>query len=242
MDLAVHAGYYCTLVLLFVNYGIIAMKQSTDGPRVLVTGGPTIEDIDAVRYITNRSTGRMGICMAQAAARAGAHPVLVLGPTHLDPGPDIETIRVRSAAQMTTAVMERLEHVDALVMTAAVADYTPIAPAETKIKKQDGDLVLRLRRTQDILAAVAVHPARERLFVVGFSLDVALDLAEGQRKLQAKHLDCIVVNTVASFGAPGEQAVLLQANGTQELGAISKDALGDRIMELITTHTKGRQA
>lgn len=207
----------------------------TRRPRVLVTAGPTAEDIDPVRYITNRSTGRMGMETALAVARAGGEPRLVLGPTPLEPPPGLAVIRVRSAADMCRAVVENLAWADCLVMTAAVADYTPAEPMDTKLKKADGDLYLRLKRTPDILRTVMALPEREGKFVVGFSLDVGMNLAEGRRKLAEKRLDLIVVNTAASFGSERIRAWFLSPGEERDLGDMEKrelaDALASRIME-----------
>lgn len=208
-------------------------KQSPVRPSVLVTAGPTAEDIDPVRYLTNRSSGRMGIAVARAVARAGGLPLLVLGPTHLEPPPGVETLRVRSAADMCRAVVDNFSRADALVMAAAVADYTPAEPLDRKLKKADGDLFLRLRRTPDILAAVRDLPGRRGKCVVGFSLDVDINLDEGRRKLRAKGLDFIVVNTTASFASARETAwILSEAEGT-DLGAIGKEDLADEIVSRI---------
>lgn len=203
--------------------------------HVLITAGPTAEDIDPVRFITNRSSGRMGMAVAVAARAAGFEPVLVLGPTAVEPPEGVETARVRSAADMLAAVVERLAWADWLVMTAAVADYTPAEPLDEKLKKADGDLVLRLRRTKDILREVAARPERGRLKVVGFSLDVGMNLGEGRRKLAAKNLDYIVVNTAQSFGADRMNAAILAADGGEEmLGDVGKDALARRLLEILS--------
>ncbi len=208
------------------------------GPRVLVTGGPTAEDIDPVRYLTNRSTGRMGMEIASAVRRAGGTPLLILGPTSLEPPPDVAVVRVRSAADMCKAVLDNLAWAESLVMAAAVADYTPAEPLDAKLKKRDGDLFLRLKRTPDILRTVMDRPEREGKFVVGFSLDIGMNVDEGLRKLTAKRLDLIVVNTTASFGAGSETACILSPDGQEDCGAIAKDELADRIVARIAAFLK----
>ncbi len=208
-------------------------SASAPRPRVLITGGPTAEDIDPVRFITNRSTGRMGLAVAGAVRRAGGTPLLVLGPTHLAPPPGIAVLRVRSAADMDRAVRANLAWADSLVMTAAVADYTPAEPLDTKMKKKDGDLFLRLRRTADILAGIRDLPERRGKFVVGFSLDVGVNLDEGRRKLKAKGLDLIVVNGADSFGSNRSSAWLVQPDSETDCGALEKEALADRIVSRI---------
>ncbi|MDR3211079.1 MAG: hypothetical protein LBU79_04095 [Planctomycetota bacterium] len=210
------------------------VKENTGRRRILITAGPTAEDIDPVRFLTNRSSGRMGMAVAAAALAAGSEPFLILGPTPLNPPEGVPCLRVRSAADMLVAVEERLAVTDALVMTAAVADYTPVEPLPLKLKKSEGDLTLRLKRTPDILLSVGCHPQRPRLLVIGFSLDVELDLVQGRRKLVEKNLDAIVVNSVASFAADHISAVVLTADGgSQDYGRIGKDDLARRLVELI---------
>lgn len=209
-------------------------------PKVLITAGPTAEDIDPVRFITNRSSGRMGMEVAEAVARAGGTPRLVLGPTSLPPPAGIETIRVRSAADMCRAVMENLAWADSLVMTAAVADYTPAEPLDTKLKKGEGDLFLRLKRTPDILRTVMDMPEREGKFIVGFSLDVGMNLEEGRRKLREKRLDLIVVNTAASFGADTIAATLISPAGERGAGVVGKRELADAIAAAVIEAMQGK--
>ncbi len=207
--------------------------QKNPSPRILITAGPTAEDIDPVRFICNRSTGRMGVEVALAVKQAGGLPRLILGPTHLNPPDGIETIRVRSAADMHREVVAGLAWADGLVMTAAVADYTPAEPLTAKLKKSDGDLVLRLKRTVDILADVKTRPERAGMVVVGFSLDVDMNLDEGRRKLREKNLDLIVVNTVSSFGSGRETAAILSRDGGRELGDIDKSALATHLVAMM---------
>lgn len=169
------------------------------GRRVLVSAGPTYEDLDPVRFLGNRSSGRMGFAIAAAAAQAGAEVVLVAGPVKLATPPGVRRIDVRSAAEMHAAVMGAIAGQEVYVGAAAVADYRPVAVADRKIKKGDGAMVLTLERTADVLAEVAVHPARPRC-VLGFAAethDVA-DYARG--KLASKKVDAIAANLV---GRPG---------------------------------------
>lgn len=213
-------------------------RPDAASPRVLITAGPTAEDIDPVRYITNRSTGGMGMAMAHAVLRAGGTPVLILGPTMACPPAEIpreNIVRVRSAHDMYEAVLANLPWCQALVMAAAVADYTPAEPLDEKLKKKDGDLVLRLKRTPDILSSIKDLPERSGKLVIGFSLDVTMNLAEGRRKLAAKKLDRIVVNTTASFGSGMERACIVSADSTEDLGEIAKDALAVRLLSHIMT-------
>ncbi len=203
---------------------------------LLITAGPTCEDIDAVRFITNRSSGKMGIAVAQAAQNDALPVLLVLGPTTLSPPDGCETIRVRSADDMHEVVMAALPRTVALIMTAAVADYTPVTSSDAKLKKTDGELLLRLKRTPDILTAVAESPFRHNLTVIGFSLDVEMNLAEGRRKLTEKQLDAIVVNTSSSFGNDTINACILKKDGLeQDLGTTSKVVLAKEIISFVTS-------
>ncbi|MDR1518605.1 MAG: hypothetical protein LBU23_00465 [Planctomycetota bacterium] len=203
---------------------------AASGRKILITGGPTIEDLDPVRFLGNRSTGRMGLALAGAALRAGCRARLILGPAPLEPPPGIETVRVRSAADMLAAVLGHFAWADALIMAAAVADYTPSDPSREKLKKGPGDLLLRLKRTEDILSRVGALPERRGKCLVGFSLDVGVNLDEGRRKLREKGLDLVVVNSVASFAAGQTSAWLVSAAGECDCGGLSKDDLAASVV------------
>ena len=171
------------------------------GRRVVVSAGPTFEDIDPVRFIGNRSSGKMGFAIAAAAARDGAQVLLVAGPVHL-PTPDrVQRVDVRSAAQMHAAVLAALP-ADVYIGAAAVADYAPRVRAERKLKKTDGasTLVLELVRTADILADVARHAPRPQL-VVGFAAETHDLDAHARAKLRDKHVDLIAANAVGVAGS-----------------------------------------
>jgi phosphopantothenoylcysteine decarboxylase/phosphopantothenate--cysteine ligase len=171
---------------------------------MLVTAGPTFEDLDPVRYIGNRSSGRMGFALAREAARRGARVTLVAGPTAIEAPQDVELVRVRSAAQMHQAVMTRLESVDVVVMAAAVADYAPETQDDRKRAKSEEGITLTLRRTPDILADVgAWRAARGGALpvIVGFAAETDDAVNKGRRKLESKRADVIVVNNVLEPGA-----------------------------------------
>lgn len=176
-----------------------AGPQRLVGRRVLVTAGPTFEDIDPVRFLGNRSSGRMGFAVAEAAVAAGAEVTLVAGPVKLATPAGLTRIDVRSAAQMHAAVLGVLPGHDAYVGAAAVADYRPVDVADRKIKKGAGPMVLTLERTADVLADVAVHPQRPRC-VMGFAAETHDVEAYARGKLEAKKLDAIAANQV---GLPG---------------------------------------
>jgi phosphopantothenoylcysteine decarboxylase/phosphopantothenate--cysteine ligase len=183
---------------------VLRGSRSLEGRRVLVTAGPTFEDLDPVRFIGNRSSGRMGFALAREAARRGARVTLVAGPTSIDAPQHAELVRVRSAAEMHDAVMTRLESADIVVMAAAVADYAPDSKDERKRAKSDEGLTVTLRRTPDILAGVgAWRSARggARPVLVGFAAETDDAVNKGRKKLAAKRADFVAVNNVLEPGA-----------------------------------------
>jgi len=208
------------------------------GRKVLITAGPTYEDIDPVRYVGNRSSGRMGVALAEAARRRGAAVTLVLGPGSVAAPDGIEVVRVRSAAEMHAAVMQALPGQDVVAMAAAVADYTPAAPAAQKITKSDGPLTLTLTRTKDILADLgasrdgAAHPV-----LVGFAAETADAVARGRRKLDAKRVDLVVANDVTQPGAGFEHdtnaVTIITRDRDVTVPLQSKAAVADRILDLV---------
>ena len=178
--------------------------RTLDGRRVLVTAGPTFEDLDPVRFIGNRSSGRMGFAVASEALRRGAAVTLVAGPTSVEPPEQAELVRVRSAAEMRDAVMARLASADVVVMAAAVADYAPEAKDDRKRAKSSDGLTLTLRRTPDILAGIGAWRADRATAVpviVGFAAETDDAVAKGRKKREAKRADIIVVNDVLEPGA-----------------------------------------
>jgi phosphopantothenoylcysteine decarboxylase/phosphopantothenate--cysteine ligase len=208
------------------------------GRRVVVTAGPTREPIDPVRFIGNRSSGRMGYELAAAAWRRGADVVLVSGPSHLAPPTGAELVRVETAEEMRAAVEAALPAADALVMAAAVADFRPAAPAEQKIKKEAGEVpAIRLERTPDVL--LATRAARPRgCVVVGFALETTDVLGNGRRKLEAKGLDLLVANDATEPGAGFEVATnrvtILARDGQDEhLPLLSKAEVADHILDRV---------
>ncbi len=207
------------------------------GRRVLVTAGGTQEPIDPVRQVTNRSSGRMGYALAEAARDAGAQVTLVTAPTGLPTVYGAETTRVRTAAEMAAAVLARIAQTDVLIMAAAVADYRPADPAAQKIKKGAGELTLHLERTQDILAAVGERRLQEELdlVTVGFAAETQDLLANAQAKLEGKRLDMIVANDVSSsdsgFEVDDNRVTLLEPGRAPEaLPLMSKVEVAERIV------------
>jgi phosphopantothenoylcysteine decarboxylase/phosphopantothenate--cysteine ligase len=211
------------------------------GTRVVVTAGPTYEDIDPVRYVGNRSSGRMGFALAAEARRRGADVTLVAGPTRVEPPPADAVVRVRSAAEMHAAVMRAAERADVVIMAAAVADYTPAEPADRKIAKADAPLTLTLQRTRDILGDLAARRDGTTPLLVGFAAETGDAIAKAREKRVRKRVDVIVANDVSQAGAgfdadtnavtiidaAGERAVPLQSK--QQVAAV----ILDRVEQLL---------
>ncbi len=210
---------------------------SLAGRAVLVTAGPTFEDLDPVRFIGNRSSGRMGYAVAAEAARRGAAVTLVTGPTHLDPPAGVAVVRVRSAADMHAAVMARAGAVQAVVMAAAVADYTPETVAAQKVAKKDGGWTVPLTRTVDILAALGQLPSRaeRRPVLIGFAAETHDVLDHAEAKRARKGVDLIVANDVAQPGAGFEVetnvVTFLDAQGRETLPLMTKADVAVRIID-----------
>src|SRR5215475_1061758 len=209
------------------------------GERVMVTAGPTIEAIDPVRFIANRSSGRMGYAIAEAARDRGAQVILISGPVDLPPPDNIETVNVRSTREMFEAVMSRLQDVTVFIGAAAVADFRPARLAEQKIKKEGRKTItLELEETEDIIAAVGAVLNRERLIVAGFAAESQSLLEYAERKLREKGLDLIVANDItragAGFGVETNAATILKRDGSRvELPLQNKRALADRTLDEI---------
>jgi len=215
-----------------------AFLRDLDGRRVVVSAGPTEEEIDPVRFVSNRSSGRMGYAIAEAARRRGAKVTLVAGPTALEPPRGVELVRVHSAVEMETAVNAAAGVADAVVMAAAVADFRPSHRSESKLKKEEGEAVrvLELVRNPDILAGLGARFAREKLPVlVGFALETENLLAAAQAKLAAKGANLIVGNLAQDgLGGGDNSAVLVDDAGlVRETGRVTKSALAELILDWI---------
>lgn len=214
------------------------------GRYVVITAGPTYEDLDPVRYVGNRSSGRMGFALAREAARRGARVVLIAGPTRLAAAAHVELVTVRSAAQMHAAVMSHAEEADAFVLAAAVADYTVAdGQRDQKIPKDADTLTLTLTRTKDILAELGQRRGGGVMPVlVGFAAETADVVARARRKLLAKHVDLMVANDVSrrdsGFEVETNAATLVSPEGEEERPLQSKTRLAadilDRVERLVT--------
>jgi len=214
---------------------VLTRRRSLAGETVLVTAGPTVEDIDAVRFVSNRSSGRMGYRLAESARDRGARVTLVSGPTTLPEPRGLDFVSVRSAAQMAQAVEEKGAAAGIVVMAAAVSDYRPASVAPNKIKKQEGPLALELVRTPDILAGLGAR--KNGRFLVGFAAETDAVRENARGKLQAKNLDLIVANDVArtdaGFATDTNAAVLIDAAGEVEVPLVSKRELAERIWDRV---------
>ncbi|MDB6089558.1 MAG: coaBC [Gammaproteobacteria bacterium] len=204
------------------------------GRRVLITAGPTRERIDPVRFISNRSSGKMGFAVAQAAREAGAEVILVSGPVSLPTPPGVRRVDVESAAEMLATVLREVEGTDIFISTAAVADYRPARPADQKIKKTSDTLDVCMERTSDVLATVAARPNRP--FVVGFAAETESVEQNARLKLLKKNLDMIAANEVGhdkAFDCEDNQLIVLWRNARHELGRASKLTLARKLVGLI---------
>jgi phosphopantothenoylcysteine decarboxylase/phosphopantothenate--cysteine ligase len=210
-------------------------RRSLEGESVVVTAGPTVEDIDPVRFISNRSSGRMGYRLAEVARDRGAKVVLVAGPTSLVAPRGVEFVRVRSADEMAKAVLDQAAAAGIVAMAAAVSDYRPAERTTNKIKKQDGGEKLDLVRTTDILKSLG--ESKGKRFLIGFAAETEGLLESARRKRAEKRVDLMVANDVgrdgAGFASEKNAAVLIDAKGETELPLMSKRELAERIWDRV---------
>jgi phosphopantothenoylcysteine decarboxylase/phosphopantothenate--cysteine ligase len=222
-------------VLLQPAGGVLARR------RVLITAGPTRERIDPVRFISNRSSGKMGFAVAQAAREAGASVVLVAGPVSMPTPAGVTRVDVESAADMLAAVQRELPGTDLFISTAAVADYRPARPAQQKIKKTAESLDLAMERTTDVLATVAARA--ERPFVVGFAAETESVEQNARTKLMKKNLDMIAANEVGhdkAFETDDNQLIVLTRSARHELARADKLTLARGLIALIAEELAAR--
>ncbi len=212
---------------------VLNRPRDLEGRKVLVTAGPTVEDIDPVRYISNRSSGKMGFAIAQAARSRGATVVLVSGPADLD---FPNTIRVRTTEEMRQAVIENAADADVVIKAAAPLDYRPKTVAPQKIKKTAADLALQLEPTTDILKELGSH--KNGKVLVGFAAETEDHVKHGLEKLKSKNLDLIVVNPVSgpdsAFDSDMNRATIIDKSGkTEEISLVSKQVMADKILDRV---------
>jgi phosphopantothenoylcysteine decarboxylase/phosphopantothenate--cysteine ligase len=220
---------------------LLAAGGELAGRRVLITAGPTRERLDPVRFVSNRSSGKMGFAVAQAARAAGAEVVLVAGPVSLPTPPGVRRIDVESAADMLAAVLRELAGTHVFISTAAVADYRPLRAAQHKIKKTSDTLELSMERTPDVLATVAARA--DRPFVVGFAAETESVEQNARTKLMKKNLDMIAANEVGddkAFDVDDNQLIVLARGARYELGRAGKPALARGLVSLIARELSAR--
>lgn len=209
--------------------GFAALRYNQIHMRILVTAGPTREPIDPVRYIGNRSSGKMGAAIVEAAVSAGYAVTMVLGPVSIAM-PDVATVHVETAAQMQEAVLREFPRHDLLIMAAAVADYRPISIAPRKMDR-GGKLTIECEPTPDIVALAGASKVPSQR-IVGFSLEMEGDLKRARQKLARKNLDLMVYNPIATMDSAQVQAVLLWPDGRHEnLSAMEKRAFATLLID-----------
>lgn len=214
----------------------IAFEKDMAGLKVLVTAGATQEAIDPVRYITNHSTGKMGYAIAQAASRRGAEVTLVSGKTALKQLPFVNTVPVVSAQDMFETVAAVAPEQDIIIKAAAVADYTPTTVADEKMKKKDGDMVIPLSRTQDILQYLGQN-RQPGQFLCGFSMETENMLENSRKKLEKKNIDLIAANNLkvegAGFAGDTNVLTLISADNTVALEKMTKEEAAHTLLDTI---------
>ena len=212
----------------------VAASSALAGRRVVVTAGPTQEPIDPVRFVSNRSSGKMGYAIAQALRDAGADVTLVSGPTALRAPAGVRVIAIETAAELRDAVLAELSSADAIVMAAAVADYRPAEARDAKLKKKDvgASLTLRMTQTDDVLSAVVAR-RRPGTVVVGFKAETGDATAEATRMLSEKRLDLVVANDITDpssvFGSDTDRVAFVSADGVETLPVLPKLEVAHRL-------------
>jgi phosphopantothenoylcysteine decarboxylase / phosphopantothenate---cysteine ligase len=220
----------------------LGLKHDLDGVKIVVTAGPTVEDVDPVRMLTNRSSGKMGYALADAALRRGAHVVLISGPTELHAPNEADWVPVRSTEEMHRAVRERRKDAHVVIMAAAVADYRPVAPGTQKIKRSEGRLVLELEPTADILAEL--RRDKDSAILIGFAAETERLAENARRKLAAKGADMIVANDVTQEGAGFDTdtnvvTIFLRDGREMPLPKMPKFDVANRILDCVVELRKG---
>ncbi len=218
--------------------GLLTHQEDLQGETVLVTAGPTQEPLDPVRFLSNRSSGRMGFAIAQAARDRGAHVLLVSGPTSLPTPPGVTRTDVTTAEEMLHAVLGQLDATTILIMAAAVADYRPSTHAPKKMKKQES-LTVELLRNPDILAEAGRQ--KESRILVGFAAETEDLVSNAREKLQKKHLDLIVANDIrVGFGGETTRVTILDRQGqVEELPELSKREVAHQILDRVVAVRRG---
>lgn len=219
----------------------ITYEKDLAGKKILVTAGATREKIDPVRFISNRSTGKMGYAIARNAMLRGAEVTLVSGETTQSPVPFVKMVQVESAQDMFDAVSNRAPDMDIIIKAAAVADYRPAQVSTEKIKKKEGEMTIPLERTTDILGWLGSH-RKEGQFLCGFSMETQNMIENSRAKLEKKHVDMIVANNLkekgAGFGTDTNIVTMITADSMQELPVMSKDEVAKNLLDCIIKRMK----
>ena len=214
----------------------IAKDKDLKGKRILVSAGPTQEAIDPVRYITNHSSGKMGYAIAKMAAMRGAEVSLISGPVNINPFTGVCVVHVKSAQDMYDAVKKGAANSDIIIMCSAVADYTPMTYYDQKVKKNDSDLSIPLKRTQDILKYLGEHKQEGQL-IIGFSMETENLLENSRQKLTKKNADMICANSInegkTGFAVNTNQVTLITPTEVHELPLCAKDDTANMILDKI---------
>ena len=217
----------------------IACDKDMEGLKVTVTAGPTREPLDPVRFLSNKSTGKMGYAVARAAMMRGADVTLIAGQTSLPDVPFVKNIHIETAKDMYEAVMEAASSSDIIIKAAAVADYTPVEVMDNKIKKSDGDMSIPLKRTDDIIGTLGRMKSEngKKFFLCGFSMETENMLENSKAKLEKKNLDMIVANNVkvagAGFGTDTNVVTVITKNKAEELPIMSKEQVAHELLDRI---------
>jgi phosphopantothenoylcysteine decarboxylase/phosphopantothenate--cysteine ligase len=216
----------------------ILENKDLKGLKIMVTAGPTIEPIDPVRYITNRSSGKMGYAIAHKAAMRGADVTLISGPTNIKPPLGVNLIRVNTAEEMMDAVFAHRAEMDAIIKAAAVADFRPALSSNQKIKKSEEDISIKLVKNPDILSELGISKSKPGQILVGFAAETENIMANAKEKLARKNLDMIVVNDVtakdAGFDVDTNRVTLIFRDGAvHELPLLTKDEVADELLDRV---------
>jgi phosphopantothenoylcysteine decarboxylase / phosphopantothenate---cysteine ligase len=219
-------------------------RRDLASETVLVTAGPTREPIDPVRYISNRSSGKMGYAIAEAAARRGARVILVSGPVSLEPPPRVEVVRVETAEQMRSAVLARAAEATVILKAAAVADYRAKHAADRKIKRNGAEFTLELTPNPDIVAEVAARRTNPQQLVIGFAAETDNTVENARKKLVAKGLDAIVLNDVSQpgigFDSDRNAVTVITPREQFEIAEATKSEVAERILDLVQSLRAGQ--
>ncbi|MEW6685918.1 MAG: bifunctional phosphopantothenoylcysteine decarboxylase/phosphopantothenate--cysteine ligase CoaBC [Candidatus Edwardsbacteria bacterium] len=220
---------------------LLLNKKDLAGKKVLITAGRTEEAIDPVRYISNRSSGKMGYAFAEVAQNRGAKVTLISGASSVTPPANIKIVWTKTTEEMRQAVFNLLPQADALIMSAAVADYRPKLSKDTKIKREEKKLVIELEPTSDIIKE-AVSKKKKNTVVIGFALETENHLKNAKRKLKEKGMDLVVVNDISAFEGENSKVTLLSSSGeVEELPELPKKEVATKILDKLLKLFEGKE-